>query len=309
MRPPLTFYLVGGLLVAGAAIASLAPIDRAASFNAVLEMWGDLLRDADSLPRHMVRVAAETEMEFGRTLADRIQPQKAVLSADTAYVISVGNEIVRHARRREIVYHFRVIESPQVNAFALPGGYIFVHAGLLRTLRDESQLAAILGHEVAHVDLRHCVDRFQYELKMKELKLPEGPGSLADALRSVAAVAYSPAQEIEADQTGQVMAAAAGYDPAGGSNAMATLQEFLEPSAALRPPGSPMTEAMQAATRGLHDFFRSHPRTDERARRLREVEQAYIAAHRGREYCRGAKNLAGRTSCGFTRFAEEMVRY
>jgi predicted Zn-dependent protease len=125
----------------------------------------------------------------------------------------------------------------------------------------------------------------------------------------VGAISYAPYQEFEADAEGQLLAAQAGYDPAGGSNAMATIIERLEPTTAVRTPGSPIGEAAGAAGRGLEDFFRSHPRTDERIRRLREVERSFIAAHKGREYCRGVKNLADRTPCGFQRFDDEMVTY
>ena len=309
MRPPFMFFIVAALLVAGAVGTSLAPVDRAASFSAVLEMWGDVVRDVDAVPLQMARIQDETEMEFGDALAARMFPLQGSLSTDTAYVIQVGNAVARGVKRPKIVYRFRVIDSPQVNAFALPGGHVFVYSGLLRVLRDESQLAAILGHEIAHVDLRHCVERFQYELKMKELRLPGEGGALADAVRRAGSIAYAPYQEYEADAQGQLLAAQAGYDPAGGSNAMAALIEALEPPVAARAAGSPVGEAAGAAVQGLSDFFRSHPRTDERMRRLRQVEQAYIASHKGRQYCRGAKNLHDRVSCGFSKFDGELVTY
>ncbi len=313
MRPPLTFFIVAALLAAGAVATSRAPVDRAVSFSAVLEMWGDVVRDVDAVPLQMVRVQDETEMEFGASLAARVLPERAALSTETRYVIQVGNAVARGVKRSRIIYRFRVIDSPQVNAFALPGGYIFVHRGLLDTLRDESQLAAILGHEIAHVDQRHCVERFQYELKLKEMRLPNEAGALADAARRVSAISYTPSQEYEADTEGQLLAAQASYDPAGGSNAMATIIERLEPTVAVRAPGSVpgsmVGEAAGAAGRGLSDFFRSHPRTDERLRRMRQVEQRYIASHKGRSYCRGAKNLADRAPCGFSQFDGEMVTY
>lgn len=309
MRPPLTFFAVAGLLTAGAIVTSLTPRDRAASFSAVLEMWGDIIRDVDAVPLQMVRIQDETEMEFGAALAARILPEHGPLSADTSYVVQVGNAVARGVKRNRIVYHFRVIDSPQVNAFALPGGHIFVYRGLLSVVRDESQLAAILGHEIAHVDLRHCVERFQYELKLKEMRLPDEAGVLADAARRVGAISYAPYQEYEADAEGQLLAAQAGYDPAGGSNAMAAFIERLEPNTTVRPPGSAVGEAAGAAVQGLSDFFRSHPRTDERMRRLRQVEQAYIAAHKGHSYCRGEKNLAQRTTCAFSKFDDGMVAY
>lgn len=309
MRPPMMFFVVAGLLVAGAVATSLAPVDRAASFGAVLEMWGDVIRDVDAVPLQMARIQDETEMEFGDALAARMFSPQTPLSADTAYVVQVGNAVARGVKRPKIVYHFRVIDSPQVNAFALPGGHVFVYSGLLKVLRDESQLAAILGHEIAHVDLRHCVERFQYELKMKELRLPGEGGALADAVRRAGSIAYAPYQEYEADAQGQLLAAQAGYDPAGGSNAMAALIEALEPTFTARTAGSPVGEAAGAAVQGLSDFFRSHPRSDERMRRLREVERSYVAAHNGGRYCRGAKNLADRVSCVFSEFDGEMVTY
>ncbi len=309
MRPPLAFFVIAALLAAGAVATSRVPVDRAASFSAVLEMWGDMVRDVDAVPLQMVRVQDETEMEFGASLAARVLPERAALSTETSYVIQVGNAVARGVKRSRIVYHFRVIDSPQVNAFALPGGYIFVYRGLLDTLRDESQLAAILGHEIAHVDQRHCVERFHYELKLKEMRLPNEAGALADAARRVSAISYTPYQEYEADAEGQLLAAQAGYDPAGGSNAIATIIERLEPTLAVRAPGSVVGEAAGAAGRGLSDFFRSHPRTDERLRRLRQVEQSYVAAHKGRSYCRGAKNFADRVTCAFSQFDGEMVTY
>ena len=309
MRPPLAFFIIAALLAAGAVATSRAPVDRAASFSAVLEMWGDMVRDVDAVPLQMVRAQDETEMELGTSLAARVLPERAALSTETSYVIQVGNAVARGVKRSRIIYHFRVIDSPQVNAFALPGGYIFVYRGLLDTLRDESQLAAILGHEIAHVDQRHCVERFQYELKLKEMHLPNEAGALADAARRVSAISYTPSQEYEADAEGQLLAAQAGYDPAGGSNAMATIIERLEPTVAVRAPGSVVGEAAGAAGRGLSDFFRSHPRTDERLHRLRQVEQRYVALHKGRSYCRGAKNLVVRVTCAFSQFDGEMVTY
>lgn len=307
--PRLPFFLIAALLAGGLVATSLAPVDRAASFSAVLEMWGDVIRDVDAVPLQMVRVQDETEMEFGAALAARVLPENTPLSVETRYVVQVGNEVAKHAKRSRIVYHFRVIDSPQVNAFALPGGYIFLYRGLLSTLRDESQLAAILGHEIAHVDQRHCGERFQYELKLKELRLPDGAGVLADAARRIGLISYTPYQEYEADAEGQLLAARARYDPAGGSNAMATIMERLEPPVALRAPGSPLGEVAGATAQGLSEFFRSHPRTGERMRRLRQVEQAYIAAHPKQSYCRGANNLARRATCLFQPLAEEMVTY
>src|SRR5438309_1550737 len=70
----------------------------------------------------------------------------------TPYVNAVGQSLVPNVRRTGIAYQFHAIDSPEVNAFAVPGGQVFVFTGMLRFLKSEAELAAILGHEISHVD-------------------------------------------------------------------------------------------------------------------------------------------------------------
>ncbi|WP_171894908.1 M48 family metalloprotease, partial [Pseudomonas aeruginosa] len=74
-----------------------------------------------------------------------------------AYVQRVGERVARSSHRSNLQYHFTVIDSPDINAFALPGGYIYIHRGLIAYLGSEAELAAVLGHEVGHVTARHSV--------------------------------------------------------------------------------------------------------------------------------------------------------
>ena len=69
----------------------------------------------------------------------------------------VGERVARSSHRSNLQYHFTVIDSPDINAFALPGGYIYIHRGLIAYLGSEAELAAVLGHEVGHVTARHSV--------------------------------------------------------------------------------------------------------------------------------------------------------
>lgn len=76
-----------------------------------------------------------------------------------AYVQRVGERVARSSHRSNLQYHFTVIDSPDINAFALPGGYIYIHRGLIAYLGSEAELAAVLGHEVGHVTARLLASR------------------------------------------------------------------------------------------------------------------------------------------------------
>ena len=130
----------------------------------------------------------------------------------TPYVNAVGQSLVPYVRRTGISYQFHVIDSAEVNAFAVPGGQVFVFTGMLRFLKSEAELAAILGHEISHVDLRHCIEKYQYELAARRVGL-DGIGQLADRARLPITIAYQKNEEIEADAQGARLSIQAGYDP------------------------------------------------------------------------------------------------
>ncbi len=140
------------------------------------------------------------------------------------YVNLVGNTVAQAGARQDITYHFAILDSEIVNAFAMPGGYIFVTRGALANLQNEAELAGVLAHEVAHVDGRHL----EKEVRAKKTtswaveegtsKIPNGAqlNALANDLITRAVTSrYSQDRESEADRKGIEFAARAGYDPSG----------------------------------------------------------------------------------------------
>ena len=164
------FFIVLALLAAGAVLATRGTADPDVSLSSLVELWSDALRDADQVGMKLTRVSDAEEMRIGSDLARGITETED--EADTAYVKAVAQPLLAHVRRQGIHYEFHVIESPQINAFALPGGQIFVMRGLLDFVDSEAELAAVLGHEISHVDLRHCIERYQYEAKLEKAGLP-----------------------------------------------------------------------------------------------------------------------------------------
>jgi predicted Zn-dependent protease len=144
--------------------------------------------------------------------------------AMTKYVNLVGNTTAQQGARPDIHYHFAILDSEIVNAFALPGGYIFVTRGTLANLQNEAELAGVLAHEVAHVDGHHLEKEVRnkkatsWAVEEGTAKIPAGSELNAltnDLITHALGMRYSQDKEDEADRKGIEFAAKAGYDPSG----------------------------------------------------------------------------------------------
>jgi predicted Zn-dependent protease len=187
----------------------------------------------------------------------------------SAYVREVGTRLAGIGDRPNLPYEFVVLNSSVPNAWTLPGGKIAVNRGLLLALGDESELAAVLGHEVVHAAARHPAQSMQRGLALQAALLGLGIGladtsygSLAGAGASIGAAlvaqSYSREQELEADHYGMIYMSRAGYDP----QAAVTLQEtFVR-----------LAEGRQGGW--LEGMFSSHPPSIERV----EANRATLAS-------------------------------
>jgi len=186
-------------------------------------------------------ITTDEEVKMGKEMSVEVAKQYDVYdnAAITAYVQGVGNKVVQHCDRRDIDYHFAVIKKDEINAFALPGGYIYVYTGLMKDIDDESQLAAVIAHEVGHVTARHSTERltalYGYQF-LVSLILGENPNGYAklvtDMVSTGGFLRYSRANEYEADELGANYLYATGYDPNGMIELMGKLRkmETSEPS-------------------------------------------------------------------------------
>ncbi len=104
-------------------------------------------------------MSEEQEISLGRQYSAEIVKEMPVYEDPelASLVQSVGDAIAAHSHRPDLIYRFTVLDSTTVNAFALPGGYIYITRGLLAYLNSEAELAAVLGHEIGHVTARHSV--------------------------------------------------------------------------------------------------------------------------------------------------------
>jgi len=175
------------------------------------------------------RYSLEQEIQLGRQAADEIERKLTLLPADhpmSRYIASLGNKLVESAPGFKFPYTFKVVEEKSVNAFALPGGPIYIHTGLIQAA-TESELAGVMGHEIAHVVMRHSTRqssrqmRAQLPLAILGGVLGTGVGGLAGSLGQMGVsfasgtvfMKYSRDAETEADKVGAQIMYDAGYDP------------------------------------------------------------------------------------------------
>lgn len=169
-----------------------------------------------------VMMSEQQELAMGRQYNQEIAKQypRYPDEALQAYVQQVGERVARYSHRSNLAYRFTVVDSPDINAFALPGGYIYIHRGLMAYLNSEAELAAVLGHEVGHVTARHSVRQQSqstaWGIVGQAVAIGTGVGAAADitnVLGGAVVSGYGRDMELEADGLGAQYLARSGYDP------------------------------------------------------------------------------------------------
>ncbi|HVP37036.1 MAG TPA: M48 family metallopeptidase [Terriglobales bacterium] len=201
--------------------------------------------------KSLILISSNEEISIGQKMAAQVDSTEKVLPDREVqdYVNGVGQQIAKVSDRKDLPYHFTVLDSKEINAFATPGGYIYVYSGLLKILDDEAELAGVLSHEISHVVARHGVKRLQQVLGVQVvLSIALGSSSqlsqdLVSTSIGVILQGYSRDNEFEADQFGTLYMDRAGYNPQGMSELLGKLDKlsdkeptFFEKLAASHPP-------------------------------------------------------------------------
>lgn len=218
-----------------------------------------------------VMLSEAQELALGRQASGEVESRMPLVADDELqrYVQSVGDLLARHSHRSGLEYRFRVVDSPEINAFALPGGYIYLNRGLLAYLNSEAEMAAVLGHEIGHVTARHGVR--QQSMAMGAGLLAEvatlgtgirAVGDLGNMLGTAMVRGYGRDMELEADGLGAEYLARAGYRPDAVLTVIGVLkdQDSYTRSRA-EAEGSQMPP-------GYHGLFATHPTHDQRLQQV-----------------------------------------
>jgi predicted Zn-dependent protease len=259
------------LLALAAALALAGPAQ--AQFNLRDLNVNRLVDTVKNVGKATHEIKQDEEIAIGRDVAARLVGAAPLMpnARVQRYVNNVGRWLASQTERPDLPWQFGVLEAPQVNAFAVPGGTIFITRGLLEKMATEAELAGVLGHEIAHVLRKHHLKAIQ-KGAMTSLSGEAAGAALTNVgsearhkLVSFGTEMYSrgldKGDELEADRLGVVIAARAGYDAYGLPSVLQTLQ------------------GMNAADSAVALMFKTHPAPGERLDALGKRMQPTLDAY------------------------------
>ena len=221
--------------------------------------------------KDFVMMSENQEISLGKKYhAQVLQQTPAYKDQDLQnYVQKVGDSLSTKSHRPNLFYRFTVLDSPDVNAFALPGGYIYINRGLMAYLSSEEELAAVLGHEIGHVTARHSVRQYSQSqlLSILSAAVQMNSGRTAGDIVGVASGAllagYGREMELEADELGAEYLYQDGYSTEGMMKVLSVLkdQEIYSKELAKERGQEPIN---------YHGIFASHPSNDKRLKEILE---------------------------------------
>ncbi|MGC2475614.1 MAG: M48 family metalloprotease, partial [Candidatus Sulfotelmatobacter sp.] len=248
-------------------------VDVPASPAAVLYLVADTEQELTRMPANFTRMSDEEEIRIGDELAKMygFSPEnknRAEVRIVDLYLKQVGGLLAAHAHRK-LPYRFHYVPNENmINAFALPGGHVYVGAGLLALMDSEDELAAVLGHEIEHIDHHHCAERAQQEEALRRIPL----GGLVAIPIFVFEAGYTKDQELEADREGTKLAVEAGYSVNGAIRMFEAFNRMYERYRAQKAhSNSPQEELSDVAMQTLEGYFRSHPLPAERIAQIQKL--------------------------------------
>ena len=206
-------------------------------------------------------IDTEGEVALGRSMAGEVKQEFKIIddSQDNYRLDSIGQKVAANSDRRDLDYHFSIIKDDELNAFALPGGFIYVNSAITKTATND-ELACVLAHEIGHVAARHSVKRIQavlgYQIIMSIAMGLSGATNVSravDVVFNVTTLGYSRADENLADRLAVKYAKHAGFNP----NGMLSFFEKLKKEAEKRGPRFNLV------------FLSSHPPIEERIKNIK----------------------------------------
>jgi predicted Zn-dependent protease len=230
--------------------------------------WGCATNPATG-QRQIILMSEQQEVQLGRESDAQIRQEMGVYKDDALqrYIAGIGAKLVPQAHRPDLPWTFTVVDEAAVNAFALPGGFIYITRGILPFLQNEAELAGVLGHEVGHVDARHSAQQYSKQvgaglgLAVAGIFAPSTQPlqGIAGAGLQMLFLKYGREDELQADQLGVGYAARAGWDPHGVPAMLNTLARLDEAT---------------GSSRGVPNWALTHPPAEDRVTRVQEAVAA-----------------------------------
>lgn len=203
------------------------------------------------------------EVQLGKEMDVQVRREMGVYDDAELqrYVSQVGMRLARASERPNLPWHFAVVDEPAVNAFALPGGYIYITRGILAFLHNEEQMAGVIGHEIGHVTARHSAQQYTQAtsagigLTLLGIFVPEAQPlqGIAETALGVLFLKHGRDDELQADRLGAQYTAKTGWDPRGVAGMLRTLQRL---------------DVASGSSEGVPNWLSTHPDPGDRVERV-----------------------------------------
>jgi predicted Zn-dependent protease len=239
--------------------------------------------------RELSLMSEAQEVQTGQQLDAEVRRQMGVYRDPDLqrYVSDLGLRLARGSHRPNLPWHFAVVDQPAINAFALPGGYIYVTRGILPFLDNEAELAGVLGHEIGHVTARHSAAAYSKAtsagvgLAVLGIFVPSTRPlqGLAETALSVLFLKHGRDDELQADRLGAEYTAKAGWDPAGITGMLTTLTRIDEAT---------------GSRKGVPNWLSTHPAPADRVQQVQASVEKARAAAQGRTLARDETEFLNR---------------
>lgn len=277
------------------AVALCAPAAHALKLNFDV----DKLKEVKGKLKTLKEPSEADEIEIGKGVAANLLGAAPPVNDPQlqTYVNRVGQWVAMHTERPDLPWHFAVLDTNGVNAFATPGGYVFITRGMLLRMRDEAELAGVLAHEVSHVVEKHALKTMRKGAlaglagdalsSYAEKKGKEEFTKIVSAGTEIYARGLDKEDEFAADRAGVVIAARAGYDPYGLPSVLQTLASINPKDDAVslmfktHPDSGTRLELVSNSMEGRLDNFVGNPRAESR---FYSVIKSHIVSYKPVKY-------------------------
>ncbi|XDD49953.1 M48 family metallopeptidase [Leptospira sp. WS92.C1] len=292
----LIFFI--GILIFGSSLMFLLykeqiQTERSSTLAPFYQILGKPIRTMNRALTKVLSIDSLDEKEYGNAIRERFSELNNPGDKDYDYLNQLIVNLTVY-KQKPFNYTVYIMEEGSPNAFALPGGVIFVTRGLLNTLKSEHELTSVLAHEIGHIEKSHCMDGIRFELLAKKIGT-DTLGKLVDfAFQFMTRHSYNKTQEDEADEYAYELILNTAYDPGGVGLAFQRLEEY-----------SPELGTKKAKLIG--EYFQSHPHMDLRREKFSERAKLWWEEHPQDRKYKGERNLKSRITFETKNYDEEWV--
>ncbi len=247
------------------------PTDPIGFVADVFNVGRQAAKAADDVGQDLFALDPDQERDVGREVHQMISNDHAVLRLpeQESRVERLAQPLLNLCRRKDLTYTFSVIDDNEINAFSHLGGYIYLHKGLLNFAASDAELQSVIGHEIAHVELKHCLRNLTYSAHLQKWT-PDAVGGVARLACKMIALGYSEDFEFEADEWSFRSQIRLGRSR---EQATAFARHYLDylTSRGIETENRRPESASDAVVQEVENHFRSHPAARERLRRLERL--------------------------------------